>query len=106
MERIITEIAKDMLHVQLNQDEASRTKLRVEVIACPSFFAVASESTTEEMWSSGTLLPYINEQKQLVLFLSDEEAIHFAMRNNILANGRPVVKKVLMDKVANMTAER
>lgn len=105
MERTITEVAKDMLHVQLSQDETSRRKLRVEVRAYSSFFAVASESTTEEMWNRGIFLPYVNEKKQLALFLTDEEATHFAIRNNILANGRPMVMRVPGDRVSNMAAE-
>ena len=54
------------------------------------------------MGNCGEFVPYINERKQIVLFLSDEEAMHFAIRNGILSTGYPVVTEVLMGDVQDM----
>lgn len=102
MGRTLIEIARDMLYAQLNQDAAREEKLQAEVLDAPGFFAIESEAATEEMGNCGEFVPYINERKQIVLFLSDEEAMHFAIRNGILSTGYPVVTEVLMGDVQDM----
>lgn len=102
MGRTLNEIAGDMLYAQLNQDAASEARLKAEVLTGLSFFAITSENIAEEMRNCGKILPYINEKKQLVLFLSDEEATHFAIRNGILVGGRPLVTKLSASDVSDM----
>lgn len=82
MGRTLIEIARDMLYAQLNQDAAREEKLQAEVLDAPGFFVIESEAATEEMANCGEFVPYINERKQIVLFLSDEEAMHWKEHKN------------------------
>ena len=105
MERDLAEIAKDMLDVQLNKNEADKERLCSEILSNPNFFMLASENTTEEAQNSGRFFPYINEKEQVILFISNDEGTHFAVRNNILVNGYPMVMKVPTCKVFDIVNE-
>lgn len=102
MGRSLTDITRDMLYVQLNQDATGEAKLKAEVLTAPCFFALASENAAEEMRNCGEFLPYINEKKQLILFLSDEEATQFALKNGMLVSGCPLVTRMSADDVPDM----
>lgn len=105
MERDLAEIAKDMLNVQLNKNEVDKKRLCSEILSNPNFFMLASENTTEEAQNSGKFFPYINEKGQVILFISNDEGTHFAVRNNILVNGYPMVMKVPTCKVFDIVNE-
>lgn len=104
MERCLTEVAEDMLHIQLTQDKENEARLRDEILVCDNFFLIGSGDTTEEEWTRGKYEPYISERGQLILFLSEEEALQFAKRHDALLYGQPMVTSGSKSKVSSAIA--
>ena len=98
-------LSQNLLLYAYSPSNEVRTVILKDILTSARFFAVAKEGTTREDWERRHFAAYINDTKELILFLSADEAILFARRKGIELDGQPMIMKATRQTISTLMME-
>lgn len=98
-------INKNLLALHLIPSYEGKCVVRDEILSATKFFVVAHKGTSKEEWQNKSFSAFRTDEKELLLFMSAEDAIFFAVRNGLCINGKPMTMQAPKDIVTKMVVE-
>lgn len=94
-----------MLQYILQPTDTMLADLKAQIKAQPQLFLVASSRTTPEEWTKRQFAIFVDEQKMLPAFLTQDSAIGFAVNQHCMVSGKPLVTKASQSNFSRLIAE-
>jgi len=98
-------ITENMLQYILQPTDTKLVDLKTAIKTRPYLFLVAAAQTTPEEWGNRRFAVYIDNQRVLPAFLTQDEAVSFAVNHQCTIEGKPLVTKASQTNFSRMVAE-